>query len=121
MTTWQLAAFLLALFSGVLILYAILLVFAGLVFWSPGTLFTWMFDGIFQMARYRVWMYPGWLRLALTWIVPVGLITTVPAEAFKGTLTVPALLGSLGLALLLVAGASLLFRLGLRRYASASS
>ena len=121
LTAWQLAAFLLALFSGVLILYAILLAFAGLVFWSPGTLFTWMFDGIFQMARYPVGMYPGWLRLVLTWIVPVGMITTVPADAFKGTLTLPALLGGLGLALLLAAGASLLFRKGLRRYASASS
>lgn len=121
LSAWQLLTFLLALFAGVLILYAILLAFAGLVFWSPETLFTWMFNGIFQMARYPVGMYPGWLRLILTWIVPVGMITTVPADAFRGTLTLPTLLGSLGLALLLVVGASLLFRVGLRRYASASS
>jgi hypothetical protein len=57
---------------GVTILYAILLAFTGLVFWSPGFLFTWVFDGVFQMARYPVGLYPGWLRLALTWVVPVG-------------------------------------------------
>ena len=43
----QLAAFFLALTAGVLILYAILLAFAGLDFWSPGMLFTWVFDGLF--------------------------------------------------------------------------
>jgi ABC-2 type transport system permease protein len=111
----------LALLAGVLILYAILLIFAGLVFWSPGILFTWVFDGLFQMARYPLGMYPGWLRLVLTWVVPVGVITTVPAQALTGSLSLPALAGSLGLALVLLMGASLLFRGGLRRYASASS
>ena len=117
----QLAAFLLALLAGVLILYAILLVFAALVFWSPGVLFTWIFDGLFQMARYPLGMYPGWLKLVLTWVVPVGLITTIPAEALNGTLGLPMLAASLGVAALLAVGASFLFRMGLRRYASASS
>ena len=121
LTAWQLVTFLITLFSGVVILYSILLAFAGLVFWSPGVLFTWIFDGIFQMARYPLGMYPGWLRLVLTWIVPVGVITTVPVEALKGTLSIQALLSSLAIAFLLAVGASLLFRKGLRRYASASS
>ena len=102
-------------------MYAILLIFAALVFWSPGVLFTWVFDGLFQMARYPLGMYPGWLRLVLTWIVPVGVITTIPVEALTGSLSPQRLVASLGLALLLTLGASILFRLGLRRYASASS
>ncbi len=117
----QAAMFLLSLFAGVLIVYAILLAFAAFVFWSPGVLFTWIFDGLFQMARYPVAMYPGWLRLVLTWVVPVGIITTVPAQALVGSLSLPSLAASLGVALLLAAGASVLFHLGLRRYASASS
>jgi ABC-2 type transport system permease protein len=117
----QLLTFLLALFAGVLILYAILLVFAALIFWSPGVLFTWIFDGLFQMARYPVGFYPGWLRIVVTWVVPVGVITTVPAQALTGTLSAASLAASLGLAVLLVAAASILFRVGLRRYASASS
>jgi ABC-2 type transport system permease protein len=48
----QLLGFFLALSAGVLILYAILLAFTALVFISPGFLFTWVFDGLFQMARY---------------------------------------------------------------------
>lgn len=121
LSPWQVAMFLPALLSGVSILYAILLVFAALVFWSPGVLFTWLFDALFQLARYPVGLYPGRLRLVLTWVIPVGLITTLPAEALTGNLT-PAMLSiSLAVALALLIGASMLFRVGLRRYASASS
>ncbi len=121
LTAARLVAFLVALGSGVTILYAILLAFAGLVFWSPGVLFTWIFDGVFQMARYPLGLYPGWLRLVMTWVVPVGVITTVPAQALTGVVSVEALVGSAGLAAALLIGASALFRVGLRRYASASS
>ena len=110
-----------ALCASVAILYAILLAFTSLVFWSPGLMFIWVFDAIFQMARYPVGLYPGWLRLVLTWVVPVGIMTTVPAQALTGDLPAGTLVGSLALALVLLAGASALFRGGLRRYASASS
>jgi ABC-2 type transport system permease protein len=117
----QLASFLLTLAAGITILYAILLAFAALTLWNPGFLFTWLFDGLFQMARYPVGLYPGWLRLVLTWVVPVGVMTTVPAQALAGDLSTELLAGSVVMALALLAGASNLFRLGLRRYASASS
>jgi ABC-2 type transport system permease protein len=121
LSAWQIASFLLTLFAGLVILYAILLIFAALIFWSPGVLFTWVFDGLFQMARYPLGMYPGWLQLVLTWIVPVGVITTIPAQALTGMLSVQNLGLSLGMALGLLAAASALFRFGLKRYASASS
>ena len=124
LTVTHLISFLVTLMAGVTILYAILLAFAGLVFWSPGILFTWVFDGIFQMARYPLGLYPGWLRLVLTWVVPVGVITTVPAQALTGAVSVETpvgVVGSAGLAAALLIGASVLFRFGLRRYASASS
>ncbi len=117
----RLVSFLVALGAGVTILYAILLAFSALVFWSPGFLFTWVFDGLFQMARYPVGLYPGWLRLTLTWVVPVGMMTTVPAQALSGELSAPTLVGGVLLASILLVGASALFRFGLRRYASASS
>ncbi len=121
LTAIRFLAFLLALGAGIIILYAILLAFTALVFWSPGVLFTWIFDGIFQMARYPIGLYPGWLRLVLTWVVPVGLITTVPVQALTGQISPAALAGSLVFAMALALGASLLFRVALRRYNSASS
>jgi ABC-2 type transport system permease protein len=57
----------------------------------------------------------------MTWIVPVGVMTTVPARALTGDLPAGVLLGSAALALGFLAGATALFRTGLRRYASASS
>jgi len=121
LTLPHIAALLLALGAGVTILYAALLTFTALIFWSPGFLFTWLFDGVFQLARYPVGVYPGWLRLTLTWVVPVGVMTTVPAQALTGELRAETLAGSVALATALLIGASALFRFGLRRYASASS
>jgi ABC-2 type transport system permease protein len=121
LTVMQVAAFVMALLAGLTILYAILLIFAALVFWSPGVLFTWVFDGLFQLARYPLGLYPGWLRLVLTWIVPVGIITTVPAEALTGALSPEMLIATCGLAVVLCLAASRLFHVALKRYASASS
>ena len=117
----HLLEFLVALVAGVAIVYAVLLIFTALVFWSPGLLFTWVFDAIFQLARYPIGVYPGWLQLVLTWVIPVGVMTTIPAEALSGGLQPGVLLGSVILAAILLMGASLLFRWGLRRYKSASS
>jgi ABC-2 type transport system permease protein len=117
----RLATFLLTLVVAVAILYALLLAFSALTLWNPGFLFTWVLDGLFGMARYPVGLYPGWLRLVLTWIVPVGVMTTVPAQALTGRLSPWVLAGSVALAAGLFAGASALFQFGLRRYASASS
>jgi len=121
LTPVRVAAFVTGLVAGLLILYAILLAFSALVFWSPGFLFTWLFNALFQMACYPVGLYPGWLRLVLTWVVPVGVMTTIPAQALTGTLAPGVLAGSVALALAFFAGATALFRTGLRRYASASS
>jgi ABC-2 type transport system permease protein len=117
----NLLAFLLALAAGVTILYAILLAFAALAFISPGILFGWVFDGVFQMARYPLGMYPGWLQLVLTWVIPVGIITTLPAQAIHGSAPLSNLVGITATAILLLAGATGLFRYGLRHYQSASS
>jgi ABC-2 type transport system permease protein len=117
----QVLAFLVAMFASVAVLYGILLIFTALVFWGPGMLFTWVFDGIFQLARYPIGVYPGWLQFALTWIIPVAVLTTIPAQALTGEITPGALIASLALATVLLLGASALFRFGLRRYKSASS
>ena len=121
LTATQIVAFVASLLLGLLVLYSLLLTFAGLVFWSPGFLFGWVFDGIFEMARYPVNLYPGWIRLILTWIVPLGVMTTVPVRALTGVLTPGLFIGSLLMAIGFFVGATILFRTGLRRYASASS
>jgi ABC-2 type transport system permease protein len=121
LTSFDLLAFFLTLSAATLILYALLLALTALVFWAPGVLYTWIFDALFQMGRYPLGLYPGWVRLLLTWIVPVGLMTTLPAAALTGMRSARQLPAVLLLSVLLVSAASLLFQRGLRRYESASS
>lgn len=121
LTLAHLLGFTVTLGLGVAMLYSIQLFFSGLVFRSPGFLFTWVFNGIFQMARYPIGVYPDWIRLVLTWIIPLGFITTVPAQALVGGLQIKMLVAALLMASLLFIGATVTFRTGLRRYDSASS
>jgi len=113
--------FLATLTAGILLLYAALLAFSSLVFWNSGFLFTWVINDLFQLARYPVGIYPNWLRLILTWIIPVGLMTTIPAQALAGTLSPGLLILTIFFSVGAFIGASLLFRRGLQKYSSASS
>lgn len=121
LTPWRVAAFLVALVAGAASMYAGLLACAALVFWSADVLFTWIFDSVFQLARYPVGLYPGALRLVLTWVVPVGVMTTVPAQALTGDVTWTTLAGAVIAAIALNVSACALFAEGLRRYVSAFS
>ena len=117
----SLVHFLVAFLSGCLVLYALLIFFTSLVFWSPGFLFTWVFNDLFQMARYPVGMYPGVFRLLLTWVIPVGVITTIPAQALTGELKPEMLVVSVLFSVVLAFLSSVFFRKAIRRYSSASS
>lgn len=113
--------FLVTLLAGVVLLYAALLAFSALVFWNSGFLFTWIINDLFQLARYPLGLYPGWLQLILTWVIPVGLMTTFPAQALVGTLSPRMMAAALVFSLTALIGASWLFRQGLKKYTSASS
>jgi len=110
-----------SLTAGLLVMYAILLAFSSLVFWSPGFMFTWVFDGLFQLARYPVGLYPGWTRTLLTWVIPVGVITTIPAQALTGNVEINDLIFAAVLAIVFYIAASFLFSISVKRYTSASS
>jgi len=116
-----LVSFLIALFSAVLILYSVLLAFTALTFWSPGFLFTWVFDSLFQLARYPVTIYPPWLRIILTWIIPVGVMTTIPAQALTGKVEFRLIVLSCIVAFATFITSSWFFNRAIRKYASASS
>ncbi|HSM25798.1 MAG TPA: ABC-2 family transporter protein [Anaerolineaceae bacterium] len=113
--------FAIALLAATLIIYALLLGLSALAFWSPGFLITWVFDALFQLARYPIGIYPPLVRILLTWIIPIGLITTIPAQALNGQIGVVMVLISSTIAGVLFIAASWLFRQGVNRYHSASS
>ena len=53
-----------------------------------------LFDGVYQAGRWPVGIYPGWLRVGLTFLVPLAFAVTVPAEALTSGPSVGTLLGA---------------------------
>lgn len=76
---------------------------------------------VLEAGRFPAQAFPAAYRFLFTFIVPVAFLTTVPAEAALGRLSLP----TLGLALLIALGlllvSRLFWRLALRSYTSASS
>lgn len=47
---------------------------------------THLFDSVFDAARWPIQIFPGLVRLAFTFVIPLALMTTYPAQALLGTL-----------------------------------
>ena len=80
-----------------------------------------IFHGMYEAARWPVTIYPGWLRAALTFLVPVTFAVTVPAQALVGRLTPDFLIGTAVLALVLLVVSRLFWKIGVRHYSGASA
>jgi ABC-2 type transport system permease protein len=114
--------FALALGCGAAIVYGVWLALAASAFWFVRVENVLMvFYSLYSAGRWPVHIYPGWLRLALTAIVPVGVAVTVPAEALVGRLGLTSLGAAMALAALCLIGSRWLFRRGLSRYSGASA
>lgn len=114
--------FLAALGLAAVIIYCFLLLLATTAFWFVRVdSFVESFDGIYQAGRWPVGIYPSWLRIGLTVVVPIGFAVTVPAQALTGQLTWPTLGGLAALAAGLAVVTRVCWRFGLRHYGGASS
>jgi ABC-2 type transport system permease protein len=121
-TPLNLATFMLLVVSGGAIFYSLWVVMIAFTFWFV------KFDNnvtilqaLLEAGRYPATVYPPWLRLIVTFVVPIAVATTVPLQALRGDLAwwqVLLFLG-VGAASTLVAGR--VWRAGLRRYSGASS
>ena len=82
--------FLVMLAVGAVTIYCFWLVIATLAFWIVNV---WsimeLFDGVYQTGRWPVSIYPIWLRLGVTFLIPIAFAITVPAEAATGRLDWP--------------------------------
>lgn len=119
---WQAAGFIGMLLAGGMIVYSFWLILASLSFWfvRVENLLE-IFRSMYEAGRWPISLYPGWLRFALTFVVPVAFATTIPAEAITGRLGGGTLLGAFGLAAVLFILARLVWKLGLRHYSGASA
>jgi ABC-2 type transport system permease protein len=110
------------LFCGGVIVYSFWLILATLSFWFVRVEnILVIFQSMYEAGRWPISLYPGWLRFALTFIVPVAFAVTVPAEALTGRLDLPTLLGTAALAAVLFGLSRILWKIGLRQYSGASA
>jgi ABC-2 type transport system permease protein len=115
-------AFLALLLVGASLLYCFWLVLATGSFWVVNMWFlSELFEGIYQVGRWPIGVYPGWLRYSMTYLVPIGFAVTVPAQAMTGRLRWDTVAIAVGFALAVFALARWFWRYGLRRYSGASA
>jgi viologen exporter family transport system permease protein len=116
------AAFLIAIVLGALMIYCFWLIITVAAFWVVRMdQLAELFEGVYQSGRWPVTIYPGWLQVSLTFLVPIAFAVTVPAEALTSRLTVETLVIAAVFALGLFLFTRWWWRFGLRRYAGASA
>jgi len=118
----QALAFAGSVLAGLCVIYSFWLVLVTLTFWVVRLenieQIVWQ---AFEAGRYPVEIYPAWLRMTLTYVVPVMFIITVPAQALTGRVDPTFSLVALAVALVSVLASSAFWRFGLRHYTGASA
>jgi ABC-2 type transport system permease protein len=114
--------FILLTISGAIVIYSLWIVLIALTFWF--TKFdnnVTILQALLDAGRYPVTVYPAWLRILVTFVIPIAVATTIPLQGLRGEL-------SLGRALLFVligiasfVIASQVWKRGLKQYSGASS
>jgi viologen exporter family transport system permease protein len=121
-TLGQVLGFVAALALGGIMVYCFWIILTSVAFWVVRIYeIVDLFQGLYAAGRWPVTIYPDWLRIGLTFLVPVAFAVTVPAQALTDRLTPLTLLAALGVTILLIVLARLIWRLGVRSYSGASA
>lgn len=81
----------------------------------------WLYRDVTLMGRIPVDIYAEPIRSIITFIIPVGVMMTVPAKALMGLLSIQAVLVALFIGLMFFFSSIWFWQFSLRRYTSASS
>jgi len=83
--------------SATLLLYSLwILIISAAFFVVKVDNLTYLFSSIFDAARWPASVFPAALRFVFTFVVPLALMTTFPAEAMLGRLSATSMLFALG-------------------------
>jgi ABC-2 type transport system permease protein len=114
--------FVLAMLLGSILIYCFWLMITSSAFWIIRVdEIVNLFQGVYAAGRWPVSIYPQWLRVGLTFIIPVAFAVTIPAEALTSRLTPLILLGTFALTIFFAVLARVIWRLGLKNYSGASA
>ena len=115
-------SFVVALLCSGAIVYSFWLFLATLSFWfiriENILMVLW---GVYGAGRWPIQIYPQWLRVVLTFLVPIAFAVTVPAQAFAGRLDQATLAGAVALAVAMLVASRAFWKIGVRHYAGASA
>jgi ABC-2 type transport system permease protein len=115
-------AFILALLLGSILIYCFWLMITSSAFWIVRVdEIVNLFQGVYAAGRWPVSIYPQWLRVGLTFIIPVAFAVTIPAEALTSRLSPLILAGTVALTIFFVILARVIWRRGLKNYSGASA
>jgi len=121
-TLMQIATFAVMIPAGMITVYSIWLILTTLAFWFVRVEnFGEVFYAFYETGRFPVTIYNRWLRLVLTYIVPVAFLTTFPAATLLGKLSLYFVLAAVVIAGVLFYTSSRFWNYAIRFYSSASS
>jgi ABC-2 type transport system permease protein len=114
--------FVLLTLSGILIIYSLWVFLIALTFWFI------KFDNnvtilhaLLDAGRYPVMVYPYWLQVIVTFIIPVAVATTVPVQALQGVLAGQQIIMYLLISVISLIFANVFWKFGIKKYSGASS
>jgi ABC-2 type transport system permease protein len=110
------------LVAATVVLYSIWILVISAAFWVVKVdNLAYLFSSIFDFARWPVSIFKGIWRLVFTFVIPIGIMTTYPAEALLGTLTPQLFFGTVVGAAVFALVARIVWTRALGHYTSASS
>ena len=108
--------------AGAVSMYGLWLMVVSTSFWFVRVdNLSYLLNSAMDTARWPVSIYRPALRILLTFVVPVGLMTTYPALALRGLIGAEGALVALGVAAAFLIVSRRVWRFALRHYSSASS
>jgi ABC-2 type transport system permease protein len=115
-------SFALTMACGLVLVYCLLLTLSSLSFWFVRVEnILAIFWAFLDAGRFPVDVYPGWLRVTLSTVVPIGIAVTIPAQAIAGKLDAAGLGAMLAGTIAAWCFSAWFWRLGLRTYTGASA
>jgi len=121
-TAGEVLAALAMLLAALLVLYSIAILVVSIAFFAVRVdNLLYLFQSIFDVARWPSNVFRGFLAVLFTYVLPLALMTTYPALALLGRLRLATGLSALAGTLVFAAFARVVWMLSIRRYTSASS
>ena len=121
-TPLHILSFILLAISGMIVIYSLWIILIAFTFWF--TKFdnnVTIMQALMDSGRYPVSVYPVWMRIIVTYIIPIAVATTIPLQALRGELSIQKIAIFFLVAIIGFSVASLVWKSGLKRYSGASS